>query len=176
MSDLRAQLLKAGVASKKQAHKAKQHQAKKRRNQVVDEPEASELAAKAVAEQKARDRALNSQKEAERQEKEKRARLLDLLQAHRLNKKQGDEAYNFTLNDKVCRIHTSKQLVKDLIAGRVGIIHPNDDNYVVVPKAIVERVQAIDAHVPAIVAAAKVDDTAENDEYADYAVPDDFSW
>lgn len=176
MSDLRAQLLKAGVASKKQAHKAKQHQAKKRRNQATDEPEAAELAAKAVAEQKARDRALNSQKEAERHEKEKRARLLDLLKAHQLNKKQGDEPYNFTLNDKVCRIHTSKRLLKDLIAGRVGVIHPSDDNYVVVPKAIVERVQAIDSTVPATVAKAASDAASETDEYADYAVPDDFSW
>lgn len=175
MSDLRAQLLKAGVASKKQAHKAKQHQAKKRRNQVADEPEASELAAKAVAEQKARDRELNNQKQAERQEKEKRARLLDLLKAHQLNKKQGDQPYNFTLNDKVCRIHVSKALLKDLISGRVGIIHPSDDNYVAVPKAIVERVQAIDPLVPAIVAAAK-QDSADEDEYADYTVPDDFSW
>ena len=176
MSDLRAQLLKAGVASKKQAHKAKQHHAKKRRNQVSDEPDASELAATAVAEQKARDRELNSQKQAERHEKEKRARLLDLLKAHQLNKKQGDQAYNFTLNDKVCRIHTTKQLLKDLISGRVGIIHPSEDNYVVVPKAIVERVQAIDPQVPAIVATATQDTSGEADEYEDYAVPDDFSW
>lgn len=176
MSDLRAQLLKAGVASKKQAHKAKQHQAKKRRNQVIDEPEASELAASAVAEQKARDRALNSQMQADRLEKEKRARLLDLLKAHQLNKKQGDMPYNFTLNDKICRIHTTGQLVKDLVAGRVGIIHPSDDHYVVVPNAIVERVQAIDSTVPAITATATAKDAAENDEYADYAVPDDFNW
>lgn len=176
MSDLRAQLLKAGIASKKQAHKAKQHQAKKRRNQAGDEPEAAELAAKALAEQKARDKALNSQREAERLEKEKRARLLDLLKAHQLNKKTGDEAYNFSLNDKVCRLYLSADLIRDLIAGRLGIINPSEDNYVVVPKAIIDRVLSIDANVPAVIADATNEQSDEHDEYADYAVPDDFTW
>jgi uncharacterized protein len=87
---------------------------------------------------------------------------------------KGDIAYNFTHGSKIERIYVSEQVQKHLVAGRLVIVFLKG-NYELVPKVIGEKIAERD---PASViqvkrAGSEVD---EDDPYADYKIPDDFTW
>jgi uncharacterized protein YaiL (DUF2058 family) len=176
---LQDQLLKAGLANKKQAKQAKEHKRKttkqKRSGQAVDEQQQQQAALEAARKAKAeRDRELNLQRQQEQAEKAAQAEVRQLIESHRLALPHNAELrYNFAHGSKIHHLYLDQKLIDRLARGQLRIAFL-DDSYHLVPAEIVERVEQRQANV---ILPRPVDDTpAEDDPYADYVIPDDLMW
>ncbi|HOZ47903.1 MAG TPA: DUF2058 family protein [Candidatus Hydrogenedentes bacterium] len=128
---LRQQLLKKGLATKKQVKAAetvlRQQAAETRKAQqagetVETEQDAvAELAAKAHAEKAARDQALNEARELERAEREAEAQVRDLIRRHRIEVSRGNVAYHFAHGKTVKALDVTEDTQRDLREGHLAI-------------------------------------------------------
>ena len=176
------QLLKAGIANKKQAQKAKQEKRQKelqQRNQkksaakVVDE---QTLAQQKIAAEKAeRDRELNRQIKAEADRKAIQAQIRQLIELNNVSLKGAEEAYNFTDDKVVQRVLVTGELLKQISKGRMAIAK-FDGSYAVIPIAAAEKIQQRDADCIVVLNSQDNSQPDEDDPYADFQVPDDLMW
>lgn len=172
------QLLKAGIVSKQQVQKANRDKHKKKKQQspkktaAIDETKiAAQQAAKAKADQ---DRELNRKKEDEAKRKAASAEINQLITKNRIER--GDDcdiAYNFEHGGKVNRIYISKEMQQQIAKGKLGIARI-EGKYELVPKPVAEKIQL--RNEGRVVLFNDVQKTAEDDEYADYQIPDDLIW
>ncbi len=176
---LQDQLLKAGLANKKQAKQAKEHKRKKakqkRSGQTVDEQQQQQAALEVARKEKAeRDRELNLKRQQEQAEKAAQAEVRQLIEAHRIELPRDAELrYNFAHGSKIHHLYLDQKLIDRLARGQLRIAYL-DATYHLVPAEIVERVEQRQADV---ILPRPVDDTpAEDDPYADYVIPDDLMW
>ncbi|MBV0932939.1 DUF2058 domain-containing protein [Marinobacterium weihaiense] len=176
---LQDQLLKAGVANKKQAKQANEHKRKKAKQKkagkAVDDQQQQQAALETARQEKAaRDRELNLKRQQEQAQKAALAEVRQLIEAHRLPlPKEAETRYNFAHGRKIHHLYLNQKLIDQLARGQLRIAFL-DETYHLVPADIVERVEQrqADAILPR-----PVDDTpAEDDPYADYAIPDDLIW
>ena len=103
------------------------------------------------------------------------AQVLQMVQQHRQPKGNGDVAYNFTLGSKIDRIYVSEKVQQHLVNGRLMIV-VLDGVAELVPKVVGEKIAE---RAPEVVVALKKPASelpAEDDPYADYKIPDDFTW
>jgi uncharacterized protein YaiL (DUF2058 family) len=176
------QLLQLGLVDKTKASKAKkaQHQNKKqnakvgKKHVVVDE---NALLIQQVEEKKkARARKLNLQRDAKLQKRAEDAQVKQLVEQHRLEKDDRGIAYRFTVSNKIQRIFVAKELADQLSDGRLGIVSLADQHDVL-PRAILEKIQAINNRVfVTINAASSKEGLDPEDPYAGFEVPDDLMW
>lgn len=176
------QLLQLGLVDKKKASQAKkqQHQNKKqnakvgKKQVVVDE---NVLLAQQVEEKKkARARKLNLQREAKLQKRAEDGQVRQLVEKHRLAKDDRGIAYRFTVANKIQRIFVAKEVAEKLSDGRLGIVGLADQ-YNVLPRAIVEKIQSISDRIFInLNSASSPEGTDPEDPYAGFAVPDDLMW
>lgn len=182
-NSLRDQLLKTGLADEKKAKQAdkekraqrKQHKAKGRKGQA--DPQAAERQQEVVRarqEKAERDRALNQQREADKQKKSAAAQVEDLLRDHAVSTRDGTIPFHFTKDGKVRKIEVTKDQQKKLSAGALGIVE-RKGRFHVVPADVVPRLQEREpALFVALVTAA---DSDEDDElYREFPIPDDLDW
>lgn len=177
MASLQEQLLKAGLADKKQAkainkQKRKQKNQARRSNEVqVDEVK---LAAETARREKAeRDRALNAERNARAQEKAIAAQIKQLIEKNRLPKGDGEIAYNFTHGKKIKKLYVTQEIQKHLIAGRLVLALLNEQAEIV-PRVIGEKIAERDADL--VIMPSQNTEPEEDDPYADYPIPDDLMW
>jgi len=171
-NSLQDQLLKAGLVSEQQV---KQTKSKKRKQKRAgdDRSEAQRRdAAKAAAAKREHDRELNRQRDEEAKRKAEEVALWQLVRDSRISRDGGDLAYNFTDGTKLKRLYVTAEQQSGLVAGKLAIVR-QDDFYALVPAGVAERVGAHDAKL-VLVHNKPGDD--EDDEYADYKVPDDLMW
>ncbi len=176
------QLLKLGLVDKTKASKAKKelHQNKKqnakagKKNIPVDE---NALLLQQVEEKKkARARKLNLQREAKLKKRAEDAQIKQLVEQHRLKKDDRGIAYRFTVANKIQRIFVAKDIADQLSDGRLGIVGLADQ-YEVLPRAILEKIQAISDRVFVTINAASSKKSFDPDDpYAGFEVPDDLMW
>ena len=175
------QLLKAGMATKKQVQKAKQARNKKNKQQrsqkeaSIDE---SRLNATRLADEKAfRDRELNKKKVEEARLKAIVAEVDQLISKNRVSRDEGCElAYNFTDNNKVERIYINEEMRQKIINGGLGIACLAGQ-YELVVRAIAEKIQQRDdTRIFLSANEQAVEGESEDDPYADYQIPDDLIW
>jgi uncharacterized protein len=181
MSDsLRDQLLKAGLATKKQAAQAErtQQQQKHQRGKLGKAqrdggaPQTPDVAQAAKA---ARDRELNSAQQAKIEARARRAQLRQLIDQHRLPKPESDEYFNFIDAGKVRRIPVDAALRTRLAAGTLAIVRCDGRYELVTPEASALVRQRDPGAV--VVLESKTDPAAgEDDPYRDFVVPDDLTW
>lgn len=182
MNDLfRAQLLKAGLATKKQA-KAAAHeeniarrQRRKESDGVDDGPTAEQVAAqKAIEEKRERDRLLNLEREAEQKAQALHAQSDDLIKQHALRNTKGPIDYKFADEGKVKGLQVSSEIQKELGNGAIGIVW-GPGGYHLVPRAIAEK---IEERTPArlVLLNDATEPLSPDDPYAAYPVPDDLMW
>lgn len=182
MNDLfREQLLKAGLATKKQA-KAAAHEeniARRQRRKEADGDEApptpEQLAAqKAIEEKRERDRQLNLEREAEQKAQALHAQSDDLIRQHALQNTKGPVDYKFADEGKVKSLSVSRETQIQLRDGATGIVW-GAGGYHLVPRAIAEK---IEERTPArlVLLNNAPDSLAPDDPYAEYPVPDDLMW
>lgn len=173
------QLLKAGLVSKKQVHKAKQEKNQQKKQQrsknakVVDE---SKLQAQQAAEAKAkRDRELNKQKEDQARQKATSAEINQLITDNCISRDEDcDLVYNFEHNKKVKRIYVNTELKDQIVRGMLGIARI-EGRYELVTKTVAEKIQQRNAK-RVVIYSDEQESVDENAPYADYEIPDDLTW
>ncbi|MGV6851941.1 MAG: DUF2058 domain-containing protein [bacterium] len=183
MSSLRDQLLKSGLASKKQAKRA-QHQQRQQKTQQKKQ-EKSGIASESPSEI---DRAL----EAKRLAKIEQDRLLNLERQKQLHEKEiyhqinqfiqanlvpfdddSDISYNFTHNEKIRKIFVSSRQRQQVIDGQL-VIAELDQSYVLIGHAVARRIE--EKAPQRVIILEDEPEFDEDDPYAQFVVPDDLVW
>ncbi|MCP1674060.1 uncharacterized protein YaiL (DUF2058 family) [Natronocella acetinitrilica] len=177
---LRQQLLKAGVVDKKQADKVAQEarkekkQARKKGKKAAPEtPEAKRLAEEARKERAERDRALNRQREADKQQRSAAAQVEDILKQHALSMRDGDRPYNFTYGTVIRKVEVTVEQHKQLAQGRLAVVE-HRKRFHLVPATVVPKLLERDASL--FVALAEPSPDELDDAYKDFPIPDDLDW
>lgn len=174
-NSLQNQLLKAGLANKKQAVKAKKAKNSKdklKRAGVEVADEASQLAEKAKQEKLERDRELNRQKTERDHAAAIAAQVRQLVQMNRIDER-GDIEYKFPEGNLVKTLYLTERQRSSVINGVLAIVKTGQ-SYDLVPRKAAEKI-AERAEDAILVCNTEVED-AEDDEYADFQVPDDLMW
>ncbi|MGI5308827.1 DUF2058 domain-containing protein [Rheinheimera sp. WS51] len=172
---LKDQLLKAGLADAKKlkAIKKDKHKQKVQAGKKAVVNEASLLAEQKRQQQVERDRQLNQEKQALLQQKAIAAQVKQLIETHSINAK-GEVAYNFTDGTLVKRLYVNAKLHDELSRGLVAIAK-QDDNYVLVPAAVAEKISQRQPE-SIVLLNVKQQQPEEDDPYAEFQVPDDLMW
>lgn len=174
------QLKKTGLVDEKKAKKIKQGQYKNKKQKgkkgaPTPVNEATLLAQQARAEKAERDRLLNQQHKEEAERKAIAAQIRQLIQANRIDNSDGEVVYNFTDAGIIKRLHISPQMHQHLVSGRLAIAKL-DDGYEIVPMPVAEKIRLRDEHSIILCAQSSEAETAKDDPYADYKIPDDLMW
>lgn len=178
MVSLQEQLMKAGLVDKKKINKAKQDKSKQWKEELRTGEKAADQAREAALEQQRkqaeRARELNAQRDAAASQKAVMAQVVQMVQQHRQSKGKGDVPYNFTFGSKIERIHVSAAVQQHLVNGRLVIV-VLDEVAELVPRVVAEKIAE---RAPEVVVSVKkaASEPAEDDPYADYKIPDDFTW
>ncbi len=178
MASLQEQLLKAGIVDKKKAKQVEQEKRKQKKqthkgHKQIDETK--ELAKKALAEKTARDREINRQREAVAELKAIAAQIKQLIEVNRIDRKDGEMAYQFSDGTKIKKIYVSPLLQNQLSKGVIALVRLNDQ-YELVPAVVAEKIRQRDESIVLVQNQASNDETDEDDYYADYKIPDDLMW
>jgi len=175
-NSLQDQLFKAGVASKKQtvrAKKAKNTKEKQRRKGVDVVDEAAELVNRADEEKRAKDQKLNQQINAEAQAKAIKAQIKELVSLNKISER-GETEFRYNDNGKIKTLMLQNDTRELIVKGVLNIVNV-DQQHNIVPRAVAAKIAERDEQA-IIVANDTVDDQEQDDEYADYKVPDDLMW
>ena len=149
---LQAQLLKAGLVSKKQVGKVKQEQYQNRKQKEPVKPAVS-LAEQAAAAERSRE--LNRQIAEEKRQRELHAQVRQLIETNRLKRDGRGGPYYFVVEEKkIDRIFVAEEMAERLSRGLLAIVRGKDGVEVVPAKAaqqIAERDPAavLTLHEPA---------------------------
>ncbi len=175
---LQEQMLKAGLVDKNKA--TKNAQAKRKKNKQKRKGQAATVnepvpAPDRQAEQAARDRELNRQQQQQQQQRAAEAQIRQLIETNRLTDSAGDLPYNFTLANKIKRLHVSEACQRQLAKGQLAIALL-DGQFALVPRETGEKIQQRDPARVVLIEAEKETAADPEDPYAGYEVPDDLMW
>ncbi len=176
-NSLQDALIKAGLADAKQARRARSDRQSKKSKKSRQEPvisESAHAARQSLARKAARDRELNDQRRARAERKALRAQIRQLIEQHRLARDEGELGYHFQDNRKIRKIYVTSAIHEDLVAGRLDIVKL-EGRYDVVPPDVAEKIRDRDASC-VVRRKEPESETAPDDPYADYKVPDDLMW
>jgi len=178
MASLQDQFLKAGLVDKNKAklvHQDKVKQKKVERHTGSENVDEARLAALEVQRKNAeRARELNAQRDAAAAEKAVFAQIVQMVQTNRQSKGAGDITYYYTHGTKIDKIYVSAEVQGHLTAGRLVIVCV-DGKAELVPRIVADKIAERDA---SLVVRVKKTSTEidEDDPYAAYQIPDDFTW
>ncbi len=180
---LRDQLLKQGLATKKQVKDAAhaERKARKKEGKTPDDlaKEREEREEQRLKEKAERDRELNRQRDLERAEKEKLAQVRELIKEHRIQTRKARIEYRFDHEGKVRTFHVTEEQRAQLSRGQLAIAYL-DKHYHLLPEEAGEKLlERMPKAVAWFLDPEKVADeevAEEDDPYADYKVPDDLMW
>lgn len=182
---LQDQLLKAGVADKKQAQKAKkdrhkQVKAKQKNKKAVIEDEAKIAAEQARLAKQEKDRELAQAQKAIIQQKDIKAQVINLIKVNTQPKNNGDVVLNFTHNNVVKRLYVSERTHKEVTQARLAVVSYQDNEYELVPLPVADKIQTRMPECVIYVADTASENRSQADDnsdwYADYDIPDDLMW
>lgn len=178
MASLQDQLLKAGLADEKKAKAIRNEKRKQRKQQpkgAVQESEAEIRARKAREEKAERDRQLNLQRQKEAEKKAIQAQIRQLVETNRLDRSRGETSYQFVDGKKIKKILVDDTMVDQLSRGRLAVVRLGE-NYDVVPEKVARKIMERDESAVVVLHDRKQDDQGEDDPYAGYEIPDDLMW
>lgn len=179
---MQEQLLKAGLVSSAKAKAIKTEKNKQQNLQrhhkveVVDE--AKQLAQQALAEKAERDRQLNLQQQEQVRQKEINAQIKQIIDENQVkfDAKTAEIPYRFTDGAKVKTFYVTEELREKLANGKLTIIK-TETNYALVLPEIAQKVQERDEKRVLVWNQPQIEkETAEDDPYAAYEIPDDLMW
>lgn len=174
---LQDQLLKAGLAKKSKLDQVAREQAKQRHAKAPAAPNAEEVDAQRLAREKAeRDRALQSERNAQAKAAEERAQARQIIEQNKLPT-EGDSEYRFNDGKLIRSVLVSSALRRQLAKGSL-VIARFDDSYALIPRAAADKVLARDAAQIVVdhASSSSSAEQAEDDYYQQFAVPDDLVW
>ncbi len=137
---LQDQLLKAGVADKKQAKKAKHEKRvkqKKNRDKKVA-PETNQVQKEQLAHAQ-RSQELNRQMNQEKEKLEKLAQVKQLIEQNRLNLDKYEEPYYFAVGKKIKKLYVNEDIANKIGNGQLAIVTLNG-LYEIVPAKVAQQI------------------------------------
>lgn len=175
---LRDQLIAAGFEAPKKAVKktAKNKRGKKDRPRTASHTKGKGAAAKPSAK-----KAQNSDAEAKTQatiEKRKKlkAQIKKLIDDNKLENWKGEIAYRYTVENRIRELYVNEAGQKKLTAREVAITRLNGDTYLV-PISTASEITSINPQWSVFnTTEAEEATNTQNDEYAEFQVPDDLQW
>ncbi|AGA90726.1 hypothetical protein Thimo_1961 [Thioflavicoccus mobilis 8321] len=176
-NSLQEQLLKAGLVDEqklKQARSDKRKKGKAAPKGAAHVDPAREQARRAQAEKAKRDRELNRQHQEATRRKALDNELRELIHAHRLSRDGGEVAFNFTDGSTLKRLYLRREQQQQVVDGNLAVVR-QDTFYELIPAAIAERVAARQPE-RIIVFNKPGTESGEDDDYAEFKVPDDLMW
>jgi len=175
---LQEQLLKAGLTTEKKIRKQKHAKGKKvkqpKKKSVKEIDESKLLVHKAEAEKRERDRVLNLKKEQAANQKAIVAQIKQLIDMNQVTSPDGDVVYHFEDTKIVKRIYVTDKVHAQIVQGTCAIVK-RDEKYVVVPAVVATKIKQRDPSYIIVLNDAQSDEALDQ-EYADYAIPDDLMW
>jgi uncharacterized protein YaiL (DUF2058 family) len=176
---LQEQLLKSGLVSSAQAKTVKSNKHKQeqlhRKNNVVVEDQAKELAQKARAEQLARDIELNQQRQQQEHKKQLLAQVKQLIEQNKLPRDEDGIAYRFNDDNKVKTLYIAETMRAQLINGKLAIVK-SGKSYEVVSAEVAKKISERDTDSVLVHNDSVTTIEQPDDPYSGYAVPDDLMW
>lgn len=173
---LQDQLLKAGLANKKQAVRAKKAKNSKDKLKRAGKDVADEVidaVEKSKQEKLAKDRELNEQKNRKAKEAAIQAQIAQLVELNALSER-GDVEFRFSEGKTIKTLSVSEQQHRALVAGVLAIVKLKE-TYGIVPRKTAEKIAERDESKVILMNSASDDEQFE-DEYAEFKVPDDLMW
>ena len=140
---LQEQLLKAGLASKKQAKKAEHEKRISRKQNDGQNPDIANKAREEQAAKDQRNRELNRDRAEETRLREQKAQVKQLIETNRLPKDDRGEPYNFVEQNKIKRIFVSEETTDQLSRGQLAIVKLGP-GYEVVPAKVARQIASRD--------------------------------
>lgn len=141
---LQDQLLKAGLATKKQAKKAENEKFISRKQSKGKSPVVpSNAVREEQAVQEKRNRELNQQRLEEARQREQKAQVKQLIEANRLGQDARGEPYHFAEQNKIKRIFVSDEMADQLSRGQLAIVKLGV-SYEVVPAKVAQQIASRD--------------------------------
>ena len=179
-NSLQDQLLGAGLVDAKKAKKVKQQKRKQAKQAPKGQQQSDELkqsVKQAQAKKAEKDREINRQRELERQQREIQAQIKQLIEVNRINRENGETAYQFADGKLIKKIYVTDTLFEQLTRGRIAIVALGD-GYELVPSQIADKIAQRDEAAIKVLNErnTSVDTVGEEDPYADYEIPDDLMW
>jgi len=175
---LQDQLLKAGLANKKQAVRAKKAKNNKEKlqrqgNEVVDAT--AESVRQAEADRVERDRQLNQRKNDEANQKAIQAQIRQLIELNALQE-DGDQAFQFEVEGVIKTLYTTASIRKQLAKGVLAVSKaPSGDGHAVIAREVAEKItQRDESWIVCLHQSSAEHDIP--DEYSEYQIPDDLMW
>ena len=180
MASLQEQLLQAGIVDKKKAKqidKEKRKAAKSQPKGHAKVDETREQAQRALAEKAERARELNRQQQVQAEQKAIQAQVIQLIRMNRIEHGQGDVPYQFTDGKKIKKKYVSAKMHEELSQGRVAIARL-DGGYELLPAAAARKIMQRDEAAIVLLNSGQraAGDSAEDDPYAEYQIPDYLMW
>jgi len=175
-NSLQDQLMKAGLANRKQAvkaKKAKNNKEKLKRAGVEVTDEAAQLAEQAARDKVERDRELNKQQLEASQKHAIAAQIKQLVEVNRITS-EGEQDFKFSDGALVRIIQVSERQRKAIVSGVLAVVRDGDNNALVPRKVALKIAEREDSCV--LVCNDDSGDEQFDDEYADYQIPDDLMW
>lgn len=137
---LQEQLLKAGLATKKQAKKAEHEKFISRKQNKGAMPVApGNSARQEQAAQEVRNRELNQQRLDENRLREQKAQVKDLIETNRLAQDARGEPYHFVWQNKIKRIFVTEEMTGQLSRGLLAIVKLGN-SFEVVPAKVAQQI------------------------------------
>lgn len=137
---LQDQLLKAGLATKKQAKKVAHEKYLSRKQNKGDSPVApSNQASEEQATQELRNRELNLQRLEENRLREQKAQVKQLIETNRLPPDARGEPYHFVWQNKIKRIFVTDETTDQLSRGQLAIVTLGH-SFEVVPAKVAQQI------------------------------------
>ncbi|MGB2246111.1 MAG: DUF2058 domain-containing protein [Alcanivorax sediminis] len=178
MSSLQEQLMKAGLADKKKARKAKQQkreEVNKAKRGEIELEDPAERARRLREEKAEADRQLEAQRKAEREKKEIAAQIKQMIEQSRLDRSHGDVAYQFVQDKKIKKAWVTAKQQQLLERGQVAIVALGD-SYELVPTVVAEKIHQRDEQAILLLNERGNQGVDEDDPYKDFPIPDDLMW
>ena len=142
---LQDQLLKAGLATKKQAKKAEHEKfISRKQNKGNSPPVPSNKARDEQLAQKMRNREFNRERLEEVRLREQKAQVKQLVETNRLTKDERGEPYHFVEQNKIKRIFVSEEMGDQLSRGQLAIVKLGV-SYEVVPAKVAHQIASRDS-------------------------------
>lgn len=176
-NSLRDQLLKAGLVDAqqvKQVRASRRKQDKQGGGKARADAEGRRRTQQAAAEKARRDSALNRQLQEEAQRKAEANELRQLIHTNRIPRGEGDIPYSFLDGNSIKRIYVTADQQHKLATGNLAIVR-QDTGFELISPAIADRVRTRDERL-IVLLNRPGDQGDEDDDYADYKIPDDLTW
>lgn len=173
---LQDQLLKAGLANKKQAvraKKAKNSKDKLKRSGKDVEDEITAAADTSRQEKLAKDRELNKQKNQQAEQVAIQAQIAQLIDMNAIAER-GEIEFSFPDGKLIKSLSVTDRQRQAMVDGVLAVVKLAD-RYNIVPRKTAEKIAERDESV-VILCNVESGDQQVDDEYADFKVPDDLMW